>query len=299
MKRFRRLLVGLNLTDQDNAVIQAAREITQLFQSEKVCFMYVAELPDVPEEISEKYPDLLRPLEKDAEKMMREKVDRYYKGAPVTNIAYEVVEGKQVDMLLQHISKKDIDLVVVGRKRWEKISGHVAEHLARKAPCSVLIIPEGNNMILKNILVGTDFSPHSKEAMDTAIAFAFGTGTAKIFCLHIIGYQSPDKYYDGFFGLLKKVAREDFDKFLDQFNFQGINLSSTIKVDHNIARAIRDFLWMHKSDLLIVGARGRSAAAAVLLGSVTENLMRITNIPLLAVKRKGENMNLLKALFKR
>lgn len=297
MKRFRRLLVGLNLTDQDNAVIQAAGKITHLFQSEKVYFMYIVERPDVPEEISEKYPDLLGPSEEDAGKMIHEKVDNFYKGAPVTNIAHEIVEGKQVDMLLQHIRQKDIDLVVVGRKRWENISGHVTEHLARKAPCSVLIIPEGNDMVLKNILVGTDFSPHSKEAMDTAIAFAFRTGLAKIACLHIIGYQSPDKYYDGFLGLLKKVAREDFDKFLDQFNFQGINVSSTIKVGHNTARAIRDFLRMHKIDLIVVGARGRSAAAAVLLGSVTENLIRITNIPLLAVKRKGENMNLLKAIF--
>lgn len=297
MKRFRRLLVGLNLTDQDNAVIQAAGKITHLSQSEKVYFMYIAERPDVPEKISEKYPDLLGTSEKDAGEIMREKVDSYYKGAPVTNIAYEVVEGKQVDMMLQHISKKDIDLVVIGRKRWEKISGHIAEHLARKSPCSVLIIPEGNDMILKNILVGTDFSPHSKEAMDTAIAFAFSTGMAKIVCLHIIGYRSPDKHFDGFLELLEKVAREDLDKFLSQFNFQGINIISVIKVEHNIAGAIRDFLWEHKIDLIVVGARGRSAAA-VLLGSVTENLMRITNIPLLAVKRKGENMNLLKALFK-
>jgi len=298
MKRFRRLLVGLNLTDQDNAVIQAAGKITHLFQSEKVYFMYIVERSDVPEEISEKYPGLLGPSEEDAWKIMRKKVDNYYKGAPVTNIAHEIVEGKQVDMLLQHISQKDIDLVVVGRKRWENISGHVTEHLARKAPCSVLIIPEGNDMILKNILVGTDFSPHSKGAMDMAIAFAFRTGLAKIVCLHIIGYQSPDKHYDGFLELLKKVARDDFDKFLKQFRFQGINVRSTIRVERNIAKAIREFLWEHKTDLIIVGARGRTAAAAVMLGSVTENLIRITNTPLLAVKRKGANMSLLKALFK-
>lgn len=298
MDRFKRLLVGLNLTDQDNAVIQAAGEITRLSQSEQVYFMHITELSDLPEEISEKYPNLLGPSEKDAGKMMREKIDRYYKGAPVTNVAHEVVEGKQVDMLLQHASEKEIDLVVVGRKRWEKISGHVAEHLARKAPCSVLIVPEGGNLIINNILVGTDFSAHSKEAMDTAIAFAVNTGLAKITCLHIIQYQSPDKYYDKFLELLKKVARADLDKFLEQFNFQGTTVSSAIKVDHNVARAIRDFLWRNKIDLLIVGARGRTAAAAVLLGSVTENLIRMTNVPLLAIKRKGENMNLLKALFK-
>jgi len=63
MKRFRRLLVGLNLTDQDNAVIQAAGEITHLSQSEKVYFMYIAERPNLPEELSDTYPDLLGPSE--------------------------------------------------------------------------------------------------------------------------------------------------------------------------------------------------------------------------------------------
>lgn len=298
MKRFRRLLICLNLTDQDNAVIQAAERITHLSQSEKVYFIYVTERPDVPKEVFEKYPALLGPSKEDAMEIMHKKIDAYYKGAPATSIACEVVDGKQIDILLQHIIQKDIDLVFLGRKIREKVSGHVAEHLARKAPCSVLLIPEGSDMILKNILVATDFSTHSKEAMDTAIAFASSTGSAKIVCLHNIEYQSHDKHYDGFLKLLKKIAREDLDKFLDQFNFQGIDVSFTIKVDHNTARSIRDFLLTHKIDLIIVGARGRSAAAAVLLGSVTENLIRITNIPLLAVKRKGENMNFLKALFK-
>lgn len=302
MKRFRRILVGLNLTDQDNTVIQAAGKIAHLSQSEKVYFMHIVERSDVPEELSDKYPDQLWDTAEHANRMMYEKVDNYYKGAPLTNIAHEVVEGKRVDMLLQHISQKDIDLVVVGRKRWEVTSGHVAEQLARKAPCSVLIIPEGKDLIIENLLAGIDFSPHSKEAMDTAIAFASGAALAKIVCLHIIeyrqAYESPVGNRNGFVELLRKVARKTFDEFLDQFNFQGISVRSVIKVERNPAIGIRDFLWKHKIDLIVVGSRGRTAAAAVMLGSVTENLIRMTNVPILAVKKKGENMTLLEALFK-
>jgi nucleotide-binding universal stress UspA family protein len=72
-----------------------------------------------------------------------------------------------------------------------------------------------------------------------------------------------------------------------------------LMVEHNAAKAMREFGWKHKTDLIVVGSKGKTAAAAVLLGSVTENLIRMTNTPLLAVKRKGETMNLLKAFFTR
>jgi nucleotide-binding universal stress UspA family protein len=49
--------------------------------------------------------------------------------------------------------------------------------------------------------------------------------------------------------------------------------------------------------LVAVGARGRTAAAALLLGSVTEQLIRSTEIPLIAVKKKGTGMGLLDALY--
>jgi nucleotide-binding universal stress UspA family protein len=49
-------------------------------------------------------------------------------------------------------------------------------------------------------------------------------------------------------------------------------------------------------DLVAVGARGRTAAA-LLLGSITERLIRSTEIPLIAVKKKGTGLSLLAALY--
>jgi nucleotide-binding universal stress UspA family protein len=50
--------------------------------------------------------------------------------------------------------------------------------------------------------------------------------------------------------------------------------------------------------LLIMGARGRKAGAGVLLGSVTEHLIKTTTVPLMAVKEKGTGMGFLDALLK-
>jgi hypothetical protein len=50
------------------------------------------------------------------------------------------------------------------------------------------------------------------------------------------------------------------------------------------------------SDLIVMGTRGRSQAAFVLLGSTTSAMMAATSVPLLAVKHYGSHMSLLEAL---
>jgi len=47
-----------------------------------------------------------------------------------------------------------------------------------------------------------------------------------------------------------------------------------------------------RADLILMGARGRSNSAAVMLGSVTERLLHDSTIPIIAVKQKGEEANM-------
>ena len=63
------------------------------------------------------------------------------------------------------------------------------------------------------------------------------------------------------------------------------------------SRAIAEVAKRSGCDLVVVGARGRSAGAAVILGSVTERLLRISRQPVLAVKRKDHCMGVLDAIF--
>lgn len=49
--------------------------------------------------------------------------------------------------------------------------------------------------------------------------------------------------------------------------------------------------------MIVIGAKGRSLAASVLLGSVNEKLIETTHVPILAVKKKGSGMGFLEALL--
>jgi nucleotide-binding universal stress UspA family protein len=48
--------------------------------------------------------------------------------------------------------------------------------------------------------------------------------------------------------------------------------------------------------LIVIGARGRTGAAGILLGTVTEQLIRVSPVPVLAIKNKGECIGVLRAL---
>jgi nucleotide-binding universal stress UspA family protein len=61
------------------------------------------------------------------------------------------------------------------------------------------------------------------------------------------------------------------------------------KVPIGYAKAVRDKVLNVKGSLLVLGSRGR--------GSVTSELILTAKTPVFAVKEKGENLNLLKALF--
>jgi coenzyme F420-reducing hydrogenase alpha subunit len=51
-------------------------------------------------------------------------------------------------------------------------NGPFVEKLARKAPCSVMVVPSGRSVANRHILVTPDFSEHSARAMEVVAAFA-------------------------------------------------------------------------------------------------------------------------------
>jgi hypothetical protein len=66
-----------------------------------------------------------------------------------------------------------------------------------------------------------------------------------------------------------------------------------------VAHAIGRVAQRISADLIMMGTRGRSRSAAILLGSVTEATILQTRLPLLAVKHYGARMGLLEALLDR
>lgn len=302
MYRYRRLLVGLSLDNQDGSSISYAAMVSQLAKSEKVYFVHVASSFDIPEDLAREYPDLIQPVDESAERAMRELISKYFDGNPEAQIEHEIEEGSPLVELLRRAKQLQIDLIIMRKRRKPTASGTLLEKIARKAPCSVLFVPEGCQARFTNILVPIDFSDSSANAMDVALAFASSSGIKKIYCVHIyevpIGYYKTGKSYEHFAKIIKGHAEKQYRDFMDKIDLKGVSVIPIFELAKQERKGIEAAAKEHQADLLIMGARGRKAGAGVLLGSVTEDLIRTSNIPLLAVKKKGTGMSILDALLK-
>ena len=303
MYRFKRLLVGVSFAHQDGASIRYAAMISRLAKSEKAVFLHVASRADVPEDLLEQYPDLFQPVNEYARGEMEELVGEYFDGHPDTQISYEVVEGSPLIEFLRKTKEEDIDLIVMRKRQEPTAKGTLFEKLARKAPCSVLFVPEGSKAWFTNILVPVDFSDNSFDAMETAVAIGFAaTGIQEIYCLHVysvpMGYYKTGKNYAQFAEIMKGHAEKNYGEFIKKVDLKGLTAVPIFKLDKKEYKGIEEVIEERGISLVVMGARGRKAGAGVLLGSVTEHLIESTTVPLMAVKKKGTGMSLLDALLK-
>ncbi|HUU00012.1 MAG TPA: universal stress protein [Myxococcota bacterium] len=301
MYRFERLLVVLDLSDRDEALLRYAGMLTRLTGAREVHFLHAQERMEIPEEIVKKYLEFKVSEPSARKEQMEEAVRRYFNGADSVRTFFETREGVPSDELLAYIMEQEVDLVVIGKEVGDQQSLKLTERLARKAPCSVLCVPPQEAPMPSRLLVAVDFSDYSRDALDTAVALAKAIRLGEILCLHV--FQVPLRYtktghlYGEYEAITHRNVEEMSAEFIKQIDLQGISVETSIMQGDFPSETIRDFIEKEGVDLLIVGARGRSAGAAILLGSVTEHLIRITDCPLLAVKRKGEGLGFLKALF--
>jgi nucleotide-binding universal stress UspA family protein len=303
MYRFKRLLVGVSFANQDGASIRYAAMISRLAKLEKVVFLHVASRVDVPEDLLKEYPDLFQPVDEYARGEMEELVQKYFDGHPDTKISYEVVEGSPLIEFLRKAKEEDIDLIVMRKRREPTAKGTLFEKLARKAPCSVLFVPEGSKAWFTNILVPVDFSDNSFDAMQTAVAIGLiATGIKEIYCLHVytvpMGYYKTGKSYEEFAEIMKGHAEKYYEDFIKKVDLKGLTAVPIFKLDKKEYKGIEEVIEERGISLVVIGARGRKAGAGVLLGSVTEHLIEATTVPLIAVKKKGTGMSILEALLK-
>ena len=300
MYRYKRLMVGVSFTDTDLSAIQYAAMISRLAKSEHVSFVHVVRNFESLKSIHEEYPQLLEPIEEFTKTQMRTEVSKYFDGPPEITMEYEVVEGSPLLQLLNLARRREIDLLVIGKGPICREDVKLPVKLARKAPCSVLVVPQKSVIQINNILVPIDFSDNAKDAMEVGINIASAAGKTTIACVNTYsvpsGYQKTGKTYEEFAAIMKEHAEKHSEEFLSQIDYKGISVTPLFTLDDHTAQGIEKTIEANQIDLVVVGARGRETFAGLLLGSITRALIKLTSIPLLAVKKKTGGMTFIEAL---
>ncbi|HLT06984.1 MAG TPA: universal stress protein [Cyclobacteriaceae bacterium] len=300
MRKFKKILVGLDLSPLDDVLIKKTATLARFFEAEKVYFIHVAKDLALPEEVAKNYPDLLAPVDEVIEKSI---TDQIIAANFPSEVAYEVdaKEGGTLDKILRVSKIKDIDLIIMGRKKDLEGSGALAKRIALRSSCSVLFLPEAmKTENYKKLFVPVDFSSYSLLALEYAKTFS--QEPTDIICHHVYevphGYSKTGKSYEEFAEIMRENAQKDYQQFLQKNSLPEYPCKLSLREKGNRAAFILDAAKQEGADLIIFGSRGRTDSAALLIGSVAEKLLDINNeIPMLMLKKKGENMDFLEALF--
>ncbi len=202
--------------------------------------------------------------------------------------------------LLAYVEDQDIDLVVMGthgrRGVRRMILGSVTEEVVRKAHCPVLTIrteAEGPpRQAVRRILVPVDFSEAAERAVEHAIEIAQTYG-AEIHLLHVVEqvvYPSVYGYEASYFPTEEVVgAVEDrlADIARDEIGYEHVQIAATVG---DAPLTILDYMNTNGVDLLVIATHGRSGLDWILLGSVTERVLRQSPVPVFVVKPSGKSL---------
>ncbi|RLM95499.1 universal stress protein [Haloarcula sp. Atlit-7R] len=134
------------------------------------------------------------------------------------------------------------------------------------------------------ILVPTDGSPGSERAFEVAATLA-GTHDAAVHVLSVVDEHGPtddDWDYDS-----GSPADAFVESQTDHVDTEGLSVTPAVR-EGVVHDAVLDYADENDIDLIVMGTHGRTGVRRFLLGSVTEKVVRLADVPVLSVKADAE-----------
>lgn len=170
--------------------------------------------------------------------------------------------------------------------------GAVASMCIRKAPADVLLVRENTWPTFDRVLACVDYSATSAKALRVAKVVAEADGS-KVECLYAfksLAAMSMD--YGGFAPALSKTDPVITDGWKDELEAfvspimkpTVLDWKSTVMECSNVRDAIIQHIKTSKTDLVVLGTRGKTDLRSVFMGTTAEKIVTQASCSLLAVK---------------
>lgn len=224
--------------------------------------------------------------------------------AQTLRITQNVVRDISVGpVIIDYAREHEVDLIVMGTHGRRGIGhlflGSVAEEIVRFAPCPVFTIRETMEPheagAFRKILVPVDFSKHAEQAVRYAKELAILYG-AELQLLHIVEEQlHPALYATGrssifeFMPEIETTSVREIERMLMDSGGPEVQVEIHIR-EGRAARDIVKFAESHASDLIVIATHGLTGIEHLLLGSVTEKVVRFSRVPVFTVKPFGTSL---------
>jgi nucleotide-binding universal stress UspA family protein len=146
-------------------------------------------------------------------------------------------------------------------------------------------IPINKEHFFKNILLATDFSPASDQALEYAVSLARRYGST-IYLTHIIaldGYpMMAPEFAASSLQKMHAEAEKGFRELMKSGRLMALPYKAIIQ-EGTLWPAIEESIKKYDIDLLVVGTHGIGAIRKLLIGSGAEEIFRKARVPVLTV----------------
>lgn len=293
----RQLVTALALSQADSTTLDYLSFLAGIVPVRAAFFLHVQPRFDLLNDLFEReaqsvvsnfdfHADLVRQLEQE--------VHNHFPANSDTQMQADVREGDTLEEILLLSDDLKADLVVAGKSTTGDAHGILAGNLVRKTKCNTLVVPDKSKTKLERILVPVDFSPYSVRALQTTAALAQQyPGTYEVILLHL--YDLPNimafminKTENDLKAIIEMDRQAALEDFLRNFAPELAERSRLIVQRHeegSIAEQVIHLAKTNEADLIVLGAKGHSKVELLLMGSVTESLLRLNDsIPVWVIK---------------
>lgn len=286
MKLLERILLATDFSNSAVTLFEYAIGLAKTFQSQ-IILVHV-----LPEDITNEKAKLLlrqaavKQLNEIREKMISEGVKT---GEPILEV------GCPYDKIINVAESVNANVILIGSGEKPKNDcfqlGDMAYKIIRKSNKPVWVVKQGERLNIKNVICPVDFSPESKRALKNTITIARKFNIKLNILSAFVTYRSRSTKID--IDWDKENRRERFEHvrkfnlFLKDFNLTDLDWKGEI-INGYPATEIINAISKYKSELLIMGTTGKSGLSRLMMGSVTENVIR--KVPCSFITLKNEDI---------
>ena len=286
MKLIDKILLAHDFGKSSEHVVATAMELANIFHAEVIP---IHVLPD--DMVNEKVKSLLHET---ATQKLRETVvllesKGVKTGKPILGF------GSPHGVIVKTAEQVKASLILTGSGEMDKakkfLLGTTTERIIQKSEKPVFVVKEGMPLNVQHILCPIDFSVTSKRALKNAITMAHRF-KAELTILAVCELQSSSWFTSEKEKALENDNRCDghkanFDKFMEGFNLSGLKCNKEIDKGDPAAK-ILSTISSKKIDLLVMGTTGKTGLSRLVIGSVTEKVVR--EVPCSFVTLKSKNI---------
>jgi nucleotide-binding universal stress UspA family protein len=294
MERIRSIIVPTDLSPLSDAAVARAVTLARL-DGASIHLVHAVRFLVVAAPYGVSVPVALGEAVRRAAQKELEEVRNAIEKKGISGVTSEVAEANDaVEAIRAAVESHSADLVVMGTHGREGLKhaflGSVAERTLRTLDRSVLAVKEDvarAEQPIERMLLAVDFSVHSERATEVAAALAMRLG-ASVDVVHAFDLPADFMPYTSDLGveLQEKIqagAAERLEGVRERLKESQVRVTVHLRRGHP-SLVIADAATELRSQLIVMGTRGASGLAHVLLGSVAERTLRSAPCSVLAVR---------------